>query len=94
MEINEKVCMGEHEVWPQPSAGLLPNGLLPNEAASVIRVLEAERWAMAEERTAQLIDCIQPNPPSEERRNAVARYVQRLIMKCFPCQVRLCAMRY
>ncbi|KAF5733122.1 hypothetical protein HS088_TW17G00658 [Tripterygium wilfordii] len=81
--------MGEHEGWsqPQPSDGPLPNGLLPNEAASVIRVLDPERWLKAEERTAELIDCIKPNPPSEERRNAVVVYVRHLIMKCFPCQV-------
>ena len=77
--------MGEHEDWAQPS-GPLPNGLLPN-AGQVIRVLDSERWLGAEERTAELIACIQPNLPSEERRNAVADYVQRLIMKCFPCQV-------
>ncbi|CAL8123638.1 unnamed protein product [Prunus armeniaca] len=81
--------MGEHEGWAQPPSGLLPNGLLPNEAASVMRVLDSERWLKAEERTAELIACIQPNPPSEERRNAVADYVQRLIMKCFPCQVQV-----
>ncbi|KAK4268868.1 hypothetical protein QN277_022098 [Acacia crassicarpa] len=79
--------MGEHEGWAQPSGSLLPNGLLPDEAASVIRVLDSERWLKAEERTAELITRIQPNPPSEERRNAVADYVQGLIMKCFPCQV-------
>ncbi|KAK7275349.1 hypothetical protein RIF29_16462 [Crotalaria pallida] len=79
--------MGEHEGWAQPPSGLLPNGLLPNEAASVIKVVDSERWMKAEERTAELIACIQPNPPSEERRNAVADYVQRLIMRCFPCQV-------
>ncbi|XP_020228394.1 uncharacterized protein LOC109809476 isoform X2 [Cajanus cajan] len=79
--------MGEHEGWAQPPSGLLPNGLLPNEAASVIQVLDSERWMKAEQRTAELIACIQPNPPSEERRNAVADYVQRLITKCFPCQV-------
>ncbi|TKY61268.1 Poly(A) RNA polymerase cid14 [Spatholobus suberectus] len=79
--------MGEHEGWAQPPSGILPNGLLPNEAASVMRVLDMERWSKAEERTAELIACIQPNPPSEERRYAVADYVQRLIMKCFPCQV-------
>ena len=81
--------MGEHEGGAQPPSGLLPNGLLPNEAASVIQVLDSERWLKAEQRTAELIACIQPNPPSEERRNAVADYVQRLIMKCFPCQVRV-----
>lgn len=81
--------MGEHEGCGQPPSGMLPNGLLPNEAASVIRVLDMERWLKAEERTAELIACIQPNPPSEERRHAVADYVQRLIMKCFPCQVGL-----
>ncbi|KAK8570387.1 hypothetical protein V6N13_003070 [Hibiscus sabdariffa] len=81
--------MGEHEGWAaqQPPSGLLPNGLLPNEAASAIRVLDSERWMKAEERTAELIACIQPNAPSEGRRIAVADYVQRLISKCFPCQV-------
>ncbi|XP_011625756.1 uncharacterized protein LOC18440727 isoform X1 [Amborella trichopoda] len=78
--------MGDHEGWAQPS-GLLPNGLLPNEAAGVTRVLDAERWLKVEERTGELISCIQPNEPSEDRRNAVADYVQRLIMKCFSCQV-------
>lgn len=79
--------MGEHEEWAQPQSGLLPNGLLPNEADSVIQVLDSERWSKAEQRTAELIACIQPNSPSEQRRNAVAEYVQRLITKCFPCQV-------
>nr|CAD1837897.1 unnamed protein product [Ananas comosus var. bracteatus] len=78
--------MGKHEGWAQPS-GVKPNGLLPNQVASVTRVLDAERWMMAEERTAELIACIQPNQPSEERRKAVALYVKRLIMKCFSCQV-------
>ncbi|KAJ6827806.1 uncharacterized protein M6B38_365105 [Iris pallida] len=65
--------------------GLRPNGLLQTEVAA--RVLDGERWAAVEERTAELIACIQPNQPSEERRNAVANYVQRLIAKCFSCQV-------
>ncbi|KAL8028110.1 hypothetical protein ABFX02_14G138200 [Erythranthe guttata] len=77
--------MGENEVWADPG-GPLPNGLLPG-AGPVMQALDSDRWMRAEERTAELIDCIQPNPPSEERRNAVADYVQRLIMKCFPCQV-------
>ncbi|KAA8520734.1 hypothetical protein F0562_014994 [Nyssa sinensis] len=77
--------MGEHEGRAQP-IGLLPNGLL-HDAGTVIRVLDSERWLRAEERTSELIACIQPNQPSEERRNAVADYVQRLILKCFPCQV-------
>lgn len=77
--------MGEDEGWAEPS-GLLPNGLLPN-AGPLIRFLDPERWLKAEERTAELIACIQPNPPSEGRRKAVADYVQRLIMKCFPCKV-------
>ncbi|KAH9732317.1 NTP transf 2 domain-containing protein [Citrus sinensis] len=79
--------MGEHEGRREPPSGLLLNGLLPNEAGSVIRALDPERWLKAEERTAELIACIQPNPFSEERRNAVADYVQRLISKCVPCQV-------
>ncbi|KAK7258516.1 hypothetical protein RIF29_24095 [Crotalaria pallida] len=72
--------MGEHEI--------LLNGLLADEdAASVMRALDTERWLKAEERTVELIACIQPNQPSEERRNVVADYVQRLMTKCFPCQV-------
>ncbi|CAI9781517.1 unnamed protein product [Fraxinus pennsylvanica] len=77
--------MGEQEGWADPS-GPLPNGLLPG-AGQVMRALETARWLKAEDRTAELIACIQPNPLSEERRNAVADYVRRLIMKCFPCQV-------
>ncbi|KFK35360.1 hypothetical protein AALP_AA5G274700 [Arabis alpina] len=87
--------MGEYESWavvtpPSPSpTGLYPNGLLPGKAASVIRPLDAERWGKAEDRIAKLIACIQPNPPSEDRRNAVAKYVRRLIMDCFPRQVEI-----
>ncbi|KAJ0980205.1 hypothetical protein J5N97_008460 [Dioscorea zingiberensis] len=78
--------MGQHGGWAPPG-GLQPNGLLSTEAAGVTRVLDEERWSLAEGRTAELIACIQPNRPSEERRNAVADYVRRLIMNCFPCQV-------
>ncbi|XP_010261538.1 PREDICTED: uncharacterized protein LOC104600345 isoform X2 [Nelumbo nucifera] len=78
--------MGDHEGWSQPS-GLLPNGLLPNEAASVTQALDPERWSKAEERTAELISCIQPNQASEERRFSVADYVKRLITNCISCQV-------
>ncbi|KAL3615707.1 hypothetical protein CASFOL_041368 [Castilleja foliolosa] len=79
--------MGENEGWAEPG-GTLPNGLLLG-AGPVMEALDTKRWLRAEERTAELIACIQPNEPSEERRNAVAEYVQRLIMKCFPCQVCL-----
>ncbi|KAK4744763.1 hypothetical protein SAY87_011075 [Trapa incisa] len=79
--------MGKHEVRVQSPTGFLPNGLLPGEDAAVGQELDLERWSKAEERTAELIACIQPNPSSEERRNAVVDYVQRLIMKCSPCQV-------
>ncbi|XP_074331474.1 uncharacterized protein LOC141668476 isoform X2 [Apium graveolens] len=77
--------MGENEDWVQPT-GIFPNGMLPN-AGPLIHLLESDRWLKAEDRTADLISRIQPNQPSEQRRNAVADYVQRLIMKCFPCQV-------
>ncbi|CAI9763842.1 unnamed protein product [Fraxinus pennsylvanica] len=77
--------MGKHEGWAEPSAPL-PNGLLP-EPGPVMGALDTERWIKAEERTAELIARIQPNPPSEECRKTVADYVQRLIKKCFSCQV-------
>ncbi|MCL7046419.1 hypothetical protein MKW94_016726 [Papaver nudicaule] len=78
--------MGDHEHWAQPS-GVMPNGLLPDTVCSVTRFLDTERWTIAERRTEELINCIQPSKPSEERRNAVADYVQRLITKCFSCKV-------
>uniref|UniRef100_A0A1D1YZA5 Poly(A) RNA polymerase cid14 n=1 Tax=Anthurium amnicola TaxID=1678845 RepID=A0A1D1YZA5_9ARAE len=78
--------MGNQEVWAHPDRIPL-NGLLPNEVASVTRVLDPDRWSMAEARIAELIKRIQPNQHSEERRNAVVNYVQQLIMKCFSCQV-------
>ncbi|KAL6575645.1 hypothetical protein OROHE_001022 [Orobanche hederae] len=77
--------MGGNEGWAKPG-GPFPNGLMPG-AGPIMRSLDADRWVKAEERIAELIACIQPNQLSEERRNAVADYVQRLIMKCFPCQV-------
>lgn len=77
--------MGKNEGLDK-AGGQLPNGLLPG-AGPVMRTLDRDRWMKAEKRTAELIACIQPNQLSEERRNAVADYVQRLIMKCFPCQV-------
>ncbi|CAN0889753.1 hypothetical protein LINGRAHAP2_LOCUS16160 [Linum grandiflorum] len=80
--------MGEYETAEsQPPSVLLPNGLLPDEAASMMQVLDSARWSKAEERTAQLIECIKPNEPSENQRKAVASYMQQLIAKCFPCQV-------
>ncbi|XP_051119825.1 uncharacterized protein LOC127243635 isoform X2 [Andrographis paniculata] len=76
--------MDENDGTSEPR-GPLPNGLLPG-AGPVMQPLDTERWMKAEERTAEIIACIQPNPLSEGRRNAVADYVQRLIMKCFPSQ--------
>ncbi|KAL2921933.1 Poly(A) RNA polymerase cid14 [Bienertia sinuspersici] len=64
-----------------------PNGLLLKGAASVTRQLDPSRWAIAEERTAELISRIQPNWTAENHRNAVASYVQQLIAKCVPCKV-------
>ncbi|CAH9092990.1 unnamed protein product [Cuscuta epithymum] len=78
--------MGEEDGGWAEQTLLLPNGLLAN-AEPVIQGVDPERWLKAEETTAKLIARIQPNKPSEERRNAVADYVQRLIAKCFPCQV-------
>ncbi|XAR52238.1 Polynucleotide adenylyltransferase [Bertholletia excelsa] len=78
--------MGCYVGWSSPSS-FYPNGLLPSEATSITQYLDPDRWSMAEERTAQLITCIQPNKSSEEHRNAVASYVKRLITRCFSCQV-------
>lgn len=79
--------MDGREGWMLPN-NFSPNGLLADKVASLTRVLDQERWSQAEERTAELIACIQPNQSSEDRRNALARYVICLIKKCFPCEVK------
>ncbi|KAM7268429.1 hypothetical protein ACFE04_010595 [Oxalis oulophora] len=66
---------------------ILPNGLLPDEGSNVTRMLDQERWSRAEARTEELLSCIQPSQPSEERRQAVVSYVRRLIGECLSCQV-------
>ncbi|KAL5811404.1 hypothetical protein ACOSQ3_028138 [Xanthoceras sorbifolium] len=78
--------MDGSEGQAQPS-GFYPNGILPNEASSVTRELDTERWAQAEERAAELIARIQPNQLSENQRNAIESYMKCLITKCFSCQV-------
>jgi hypothetical protein len=67
--------------------GMVPNGLLANASAGVMRRLDPKRWAVAEGHTAELIALIQPNAHSEGWRLAVYHYVQRLIMNCLSCQV-------
>ncbi|KAK8933440.1 hypothetical protein KSP39_PZI015257 [Platanthera zijinensis] len=79
--------MGEHEDRLLPRDLVVLNGLLGDEVANAARVLDKERWLRAEERTADLLACIQPDLPSEERRNAVVDYVQRLIMNRFSCEI-------
>ena len=78
--------MDSHEKWVHPNS-FEPNGLVIKDCLSVTRSLDPGRWAIAEERTAELIAQIQPNWQSEKRRNDVASYVQRLIAKSMPCQV-------
>ncbi|XP_042461862.1 uncharacterized protein LOC122045627 isoform X1 [Zingiber officinale] len=78
--------MGDHGVWTQLN-DLHPNGLLPAAKTNVTQALDADRWLKAEVHTTDLIARIQPNPSSEERRNAVASYVQRLITECLSCPV-------
>uniref|UniRef100_A0A7N0T4J0 Polymerase nucleotidyl transferase domain-containing protein n=1 Tax=Kalanchoe fedtschenkoi TaxID=63787 RepID=A0A7N0T4J0_KALFE len=78
--------MGDQKGWAQPSA-IVPNGLLPKDGGPLIRILDPDRWFKAEKRTAELISRIQPNPLSEQRREAVAKYVVKLVTKCFPCKV-------
>lgn len=87
--------MGDHGAreW---LGNILPSGLLPRETTNVTQVLDADRWTKAEEQTSELIARIQPNQSSEERRNAVADYVQRLIANCLSCRVSIltCAIRF
>ncbi|XP_021729042.1 uncharacterized protein LOC110696079 [Chenopodium quinoa] len=78
--------MDSHSDWVQ-SNDFQPNGLVLKGAASVTRPLDPGRWAIAENRTAELISRIQPSWESEKRRNAVASYVQCLIGDCLPCKV-------
>ncbi|KAJ7549668.1 hypothetical protein O6H91_07G061700 [Diphasiastrum complanatum] len=79
------VCMGDIELWPQPS-GLLP-AAIPSSADAFTSSLRNENWAQAEARVADIIIRIQPNQASEEQRKSVVQYVQRLISRCFDCKV-------
>jgi hypothetical protein len=47
----------------------------------------AELWLRAEEATQGIIAQVQPTVVSENRRNAVIDYVQRLIRNCLRCEV-------
>ncbi|KAK2654146.1 hypothetical protein Ddye_014002 [Dipteronia dyeriana] len=78
--------MDDHKGQAQPN-GFYLNGLLPNEADSMTRVLDRERWSQAEKRAVELIARIHPNQPSKDQRNAIENYMRSLITKCFPCQV-------
>uniref|UniRef100_A0A7N0U3C5 Polymerase nucleotidyl transferase domain-containing protein n=1 Tax=Kalanchoe fedtschenkoi TaxID=63787 RepID=A0A7N0U3C5_KALFE len=78
---------GQEEGWVPPE-GIFFNGLKPDESTdSIFQHLDDRRWLVAEERAAELIACIKPTEASEKCRLAVADYVRRLIMQCFPCQV-------
>ncbi|KAJ7541692.1 hypothetical protein O6H91_10G071000 [Diphasiastrum complanatum] len=77
--------MGDPEGWPQPS-GLLPEGS-SFFAAGFPSSVDDEKWACVELRISELINRIQPTKSSEKRRRAVAEYIQRLVGKCFDCQV-------
>lgn len=69
--------MGDLQVWPQP------NGILTEESAPSANphpsAIDANRWAKAELRTSEIILCIQPTVQSEQKRNEVIEYVQRLL---------------
>ena len=84
------VRMDYPENWPQPS-GLTADGASSFASAYISSVSKDDDWwAKAEDQTAELITSIQPIQPSEERRQAVVDFVQRLIKKCSTlrdCQV-------
>ena len=84
------VRMDYPENWPQPS-GLTDEGAPFFASAYTFSVSKDDDWwAKAEDQTAELITSIQPIQPSEERRQAVVDFVQRLIKKCSTlrdCQV-------
>lgn len=77
--------MGEQKEWTRK---VVLNGLRPGEQTdSIFQVLDDKRWLIAEERVAELIDCIKPTVASDQHRFAVSHYVQNLIMQCVQCQV-------
>jgi hypothetical protein len=74
--------------YPQPS-GLTDEGAFASAYTFSVSK-DDDWWAKAEDQTAELIRSIQPIQPSEERRQAVVDFVQRLIKKCSTlrdCQV-------
>ncbi|KAK2444259.1 PAP/OAS1 substrate-binding domain superfamily [Trifolium repens] len=66
----------------------VPNGILLScEETFVPKVLNGNRWLQIEERTIELLGCIQPNHKSEIHRNNVVSYIKDLITNHVPCQV-------
>lgn len=70
----------------------VPNGLLlSSEETFVARVLEGKRWSQVEDRTTELLQCVQLNHKSEALRNNIISYLRGLITSHVPCQVpKLC----
>lgn len=77
--------MGDLQVWPQP------NGFSTEESAPSANphpsAIDANRWAKAELRTSEIILFIQPTVKSEQKRNEVIEYVQRLLQMRVGLQV-------
>lgn len=69
----------------------VPNGLLLSSEKFVARVVEGKRWSQVENRTTELLQCVQLNHKSETLRNNIISYLKGLITSHVPCQVlKLC----
>lgn len=83
-----RVCMDHPESLP-PSGLTAEGASLFVTAFSFAAKKDDDWWIRAERQTAELISSIQPIRFSEERRKAIANFVEQLIKGCFDCSVQV-----
>jgi len=81
--------MDHSESRLQPSGLTAEGASLFDTAFSFATEKDDDWWIRAEHHTAELITSIQPIRLSEERRKAIANFVERLIKGCLDCPVQV-----
>ncbi|XP_057869040.2 uncharacterized protein LOC131076031 [Cryptomeria japonica] len=79
--------MGDLQAWPQPNGNLTEEKESSSSANPNPSSIDGKLWALLEERASEIILCVHPTLKSEQRRNEVIDYVQRLIQGRIGCKV-------
>ncbi|KAH9314338.1 hypothetical protein KI387_022965, partial [Taxus chinensis] len=79
--------MGDPQVWPQPNGNVTEEKESLSSANPNPSSIDGKLWAVVEERSSEIILCVHPTVKSEQRRNEVIDYVQRIIRRRIGCEV-------